>query len=87
MSKNPRVEEALLKFFYGECSAKEFEELNEELGDSDECRSYLEQVSELLHFLKSADAGVKDKSLDWDQLKSKFDGVLDALETEDSAKK
>jgi hypothetical protein len=84
MSKDPRVEEALLKFFYGECSVDELQAIHREICDSDECQRYLEQVRDLLYFLKSAESAQQEKSVNWDDLRSKFDKVLTLLATDGS---
>ena len=79
MNEYKHVEETLLKFFYGECTLTEMKEVHQKLCDSQECQEYLENITELLRFLRSADDDTVE-AVSWDDLRARFDQVLHLID-------
>ena len=72
------LEEALLKFFYGECSPEELSEVQEELCTNEECHKYLEKVSELLRLLRSS-SEESETPVDWDEVKERYNRLVEIV--------
>ena len=73
------IEEALLKFFYGECTPEELREVQEELCTNDDCHEYLEKIGELLRLLRSS-SEESVTPLDWAEVKERYNRLVGIVE-------